>query len=130
MIIDHPQHRIEILGGMWGFYNLRDRNLSNFIFSLFANPKIAETYNKNYTNPKGFDQYFLKDKVYKLIKFKSIIHDSYHCNKSGFLGTPFPTRRIGDYFVGSKYDNYNSNRTFFECPVNCRPENNKNWTTC
>ena len=114
---------------MWGFYNSRDRNLSNYIFSLFTDPYETEKYNNNKKNLWGFDQMFLKDKVYQLIKNKSIIHDSYNCYRTGFLGTPFPTRRLGNYYVGKKWITVYNN-TFYTCPENCRPKNNQNWTTC
>ena len=112
---------------MWGFYNSRDRNLANKIFDLIKNPKIANVYNKNLTSPKGRDQHFLKDYVYPLVKNKSIVHDSFLCVRFG--GDPFPTKRVGDCFLGSARV-CNPNSTFHQCPIKCRPKDHQEWTSC
>jgi hypothetical protein len=38
-------------------------------------------------------------KVYPLVKSNAIVHDSYLCKSFG--GGAFPTRRLGDCFIGS-----------------------------
>ena len=54
---DHPQHATLILGGMWGFYNSRNRKLANQIYNKIINKSIAFHYNQQ--NKKGMDQFFL-----------------------------------------------------------------------
>ena len=65
--------------------------------------------------------------MYSLFKKKALIHDSYTCQKFG--GTPFPTQRIGDCYVGRVGD-CNSTGHFMSCPVECRPEQHLDWKTC
>ena len=125
MILDHPKHVDRILAGMWGFYNSRDRNLANKIFDLIKNPEISKTYLKS---SKVGDQKFLKEYVYDLVKEKSIAHDSYACFLYG--SDPFPTKRVGNCFVGSPNDGCNPNSTFNECPAKCRPKDHQDWISC
>ena len=66
-----------ILGGMWGFYNERNRSLAKEIFRKMIDTKIAGKYHKK--APIQKDQLFLSDYVSPLIKSQSIIHDSYFC---------------------------------------------------
>ena len=42
---DHPLHGMAIVGGMWGFANVRDRALANYFFKLITNSYIASFYN-------------------------------------------------------------------------------------
>lgn len=79
-------------------------------------------------NHKWSDQFFLRDYVYSLVKNDSLIHVSYLC---AFYkdSIPFPTRRVGDCFVG-QVGNCNKNSTFIECPVECRPKGHKDWIYC
>lgn len=73
------------------------------------------------------DQIFLSRYVYSLAKLNSIAHDSYSCAKFG--GTPFPTKRKGNCFVGDRKI-CNSNRSFTICPMVCRPKNHTDWNYC
>jgi hypothetical protein len=129
---------VVILGGMWGFYNTRSLSLASQIYSLITNRKIASRYNK-IVNKKGQDQVFLGEQVYPLIQTKSVVHDSYMCKKFG--GEPFPTRRIGLCHIGQYIFEKNecANSTdidcyFFKksplCPIECRPQDHKDWTNC
>jgi hypothetical protein len=125
---DHPAHGTSILGGMWGFFNQRNRKLAKKIFQLIVNKDISSTYNKNFESSKGADQNFLNDYVYKHLKSNSIIHDSYLCKSYG--GSAFPTKRIGDCFVGNPYSCNVSADSFYECPLECRPADHKDWINC
>ncbi len=114
---------------MWGFYNQRDRNLSKQIFNDIIDQNIAKQYNSRPINSKGQDQFFLSSYVYQKIKKNSVIHDSYLClmyNDS----EPFPTKRVGNCFVGGENALSCINETFKDCPVQCRPQNHQDWNTC
>jgi hypothetical protein len=124
---DHPQHGTSILGGMWGFYNERNRTLANRILNLILDKNISVRYNSNDKSPKGADQHFLTSHVYGLIKVDSVIHDSYLCQNYG--GQPFPTKRKGNCFIGNPFD-CNITASFFKCPPQCRPKAHLDWESC
>lgn len=114
---------------MWGFYNSRNRRMADDIFAKLKNHQIMNKYKKK--DAKGHDQFFLTDEVYPMIKAHSIIHDSFCC-KIYKDSKPFPNQRIGDCFiamiVGINHDC--RNRTFHKCPLECRPSDHQDWTTC
>ena len=113
LLLDNPHHGTAILGGMWGFYNAKNRELSNKIFNLILNQQIALNYNLE--SRKGLDQYFLADKVYPLIKQEAVIHDSFLCLSYGD-SQPFPTKRIGNCFIGAP-GGCNQTGIFYSCPI-------------
>ena len=84
---------------MWGFYNARNRIIANNIFELIKDNAISKQYNGNFKSPKHADQSFLAKYVYPLVKSSMIVHDSYLCTSFG--GEPFPTKRLGNCFIGS-----------------------------
>ena len=131
MILDHPMHETEILGGMWGFKNSMDRNLAYHLFKFVLSKKISKNYNFHTQNEKGKDQEFLSKYFYPLIKSKSIIHDSFLC-KIFDNSLPWPMKRLSDCFVGSpSYCNESlANKFYEECPFDCRPKNHKDWLYC
>ena len=80
MNLNHVNSDINLLGGMWGFYNERERQLGQEIFRTLMNESIARKHHESGTEMiKGLDQFFLHDHVYPLIKTRSVIHDSYLC---------------------------------------------------
>ena len=88
---------------MWGFYNSRDRLMANSIFEFILDVNLAKKYSPiKYKNKYNGDQIFLKQYVYSKIKRNSTIHDSFTCPFYG--GDAFPTKRIGDCFVGIKFN--------------------------
>jgi hypothetical protein len=128
---DNPEHFTKMLGGMIGFYNQRDRSVANHIFSLIIDRRSSAEYNANGNSPKRNDQEFLAKYVYPLVEGNSIVHDSYLCK--WFPGSrPWPSRRVGNCFVGSPSDcNINeSNSKYLTCPKKCRPKSHPEWTTC
>lgn len=92
---DHPYHRTEILGGMWGCRHGILKNIK----------KLIEDYNKG--DFWQVDQNFLREKIYPLVVNQSIIHDSYL--KYNTESKKFPTERINKEFVGDVFDE-NENR--------------------
>lgn len=83
---DHPAHATEILGGMWGVRGSKLRDLS----------KLITSYQKG--NFWQVDQNFLREKVYPLVRFDSVVHDEF------FEKKPFPTKRLNFEFVGDVFD--------------------------
>jgi hypothetical protein len=125
---DHPWHGTTILGGMWGFHSARNRVLAKQIFDTAIDKKVAAQYNQGRKSPKGSDQFFLTQYVYPHISGNSVTHDSYLC--SGYnRGSPFPTQRIGDCYIGG-VAGCNVSVEFRECPKNCRPAEHQDWTYC
>jgi hypothetical protein len=86
---DHPFHRIEILGGMWG---VRGNILSEMT------PLIGNYIKGNFWQ---VDQNFLKQLIYPIVKDKSFVHDEF------FEMKPFPSDRKGKEFVGEAFDENN-----------------------
>jgi protein O-GlcNAc transferase len=82
---DHPYHRTEMLGGMWGARNGVLQGIQEWM----------EDY------PKGdfwqVDQNFLREIVYPKIKDKAYEHGM-------FGGSPFPTARKPREFVGQAFN--------------------------
>lgn len=87
IIRDHPNHRTEILGGLWG--------AKNNILSGVINKKIHNYVKGNYWQ---IDQNFLRQEIYPIIKDKAMVHDEF------FEKKPFPVKRNGLEFVGEVYD--------------------------
>ena len=106
---------------MWGLKVSFDKKLSNEIFNRIIN---SHAYDSN--SKKGNDQFFLRDKVYYMLKNISIIHDSYTCERYP-PSEPFPTKRDGFSFVGFT-DVYRTVNEY--CPIECRPINHSDWMYC
>ena len=113
---------------MWGFKNSKSPELATEIYNEIIDKTIGAKYKPNGYSKKGFDQYFLSDFVYKRIKDKSTIHDSYLCRRYQD-SKPFPSRRVGDCFVG-RVGWCNETVVMKECPKECRPLDHQDWETC
>jgi protein O-GlcNAc transferase len=83
---DHPYHATEILAGMWGCRNGILEGIEDLI----------DGYQKE--NFWQVDQNFLKEKIYPLIRDRSLVHDEF------FEKKPFPTKRENREFVGEAYN--------------------------
>lgn len=87
---------------------------------------LTSYYNQNEESPKGSDQVFLTDYVYPFVVNRATIHDSYYC---GFYpnSNPFPSKRVGFSYVANilAHETYTK-----ECPIECRPNDHKDWTYC
>lgn len=83
---DHPYHKTEILGGMFGIKKNAIENLHTLL--------------NEYTKGDFWqvDQNFLREKIYPLIYKNSTVHDPFFEKKS------FPSSRVNSEFVGEVYD--------------------------
>jgi len=89
---DHPYHKTEILGGMWGTRNGLLKGITN---------AICEYDKGEFDDKYQVDQNFLREIVYPKIKDKAMVHDEF------FEKKPFPMNappRTSMYFVGQVYD--------------------------
>lgn len=86
---DHPAHTVPIMAGMWGVRNglLKDMDV------------LISKYNKS--DFWQVDQNFLKEIIFPLVVKTSTIHDEF------YQKTSFPTKRVGNEFVGDVYDENN-----------------------
>tara|TARA_R110001592_G_scaffold215613_2_gene469000 strand:+ start:5219 stop:5863 length:645 start_codon:yes stop_codon:yes gene_type:complete len=87
---DHPQHRTEILGGMWGVRGDLLINLESMIDDYIKGDFWQ------------VDQNFLREKVYPLIRNNCCIHDEF------FERAPFPTERKKGLFIGQAFDEHDN----------------------
>jgi hypothetical protein len=83
---DHPYHKTEILGGMWGVKKPLLNNMKN----LMGSYKMGNFWQT--------DQNFLREKVYPIVKDQSMVHDEY------FEKMSFPSPRIDGEFVGEAFN--------------------------
>ncbi len=129
--LDHPLHKNHILGGLWGFANVRNRSQASILFSLIKDKEIANRYYNS--SLKGRDQHFLRDYFYKYARLNGTIHDSYHC-KLFKDSSPFPTQRSKVFCYLSCYrcceEKYLKTLWPHKCPNECRPFDHKDWEYC
>ena len=86
---DHPDHGYVILGGMFGTRKIP--HLQSWI-------EVMNTFNQD--GDRMYDQNFLKDYIYPVIRDNSIIHTSFHIY-SNENTRRFPTEYCSEYkFVG------------------------------
>lgn len=82
---DHPYHKTEILGGMWGV----KKPLLSEMKEMIGKYRIGNFWQ--------VDQNFLREKVYPMVKDHAMVHDEFFSNK------PFPYTRDDKHFVGQAY---------------------------
>jgi hypothetical protein len=117
---------------MWGYAVEKNRKLANEILSIFVNKKISKLYNYNGESPKGLDQDFLAEYIWRVARRNATVHDSYSCTDFG-NSLPFPTERPKSMCFVACFNCCNitiNDRKNHECPWKCRPENHKNWLYC
>ena len=83
---DHPYHRTEILGGMWGVRSHYLGDMKNLI----------NQYVKG--NFWQVDQNFLKEVIYPIVKNNCMVHDEF------FEKKPFQSKRKKGLFVGQAFN--------------------------
>ncbi|MEQ1830311.1 MAG: hypothetical protein ABL921_30420 [Pirellula sp.] len=88
---DHPQHKVPILGGMWGCRGGRITDMDRQVaaWGLWAK--------------KGQDQDFLRDVIYPRFRYDCMVHSEFY-QYAGESVRPFPISRDGGEFVGCVYD--------------------------
>jgi protein O-GlcNAc transferase len=91
---DHPAHVSEILGGMWGSKRGVISNMKELVddYLKFERTLLSKG------NFWQVDQNFLKEKIFPLVCFNSMVHDEYYQKK------PFPAVRQGKTFVGQAFN--------------------------
>lgn len=87
---DHPYHTVPILGGMWGM----KRGAVRQFYDLMAAWEVEDRWQT--------DQDFLTEKIWPLVQYDHLNHDSFFRHIWG--GWPFPTSRNNDEFVGQVFD--------------------------
>ena len=87
---DHPHHRHQILGGMFG---VKKNNIIKSWKDLIDTKISQNTY-------RDYDSTFLKDIIYPLILKDAFVHSSFYKYKGEYV-KPFPIKYCKDfYFVG------------------------------
>ena len=154
---DNPVHNVPILGGLWGYANIKNRKLGHKMLNIITNKHISNRYLENGMSKKGWgemlyfekrinflflfyffiDQDFLHDFIYKYAKKNATIHDSYTC-KEFEDSEPFPTQRHKSFCYVSCHHccdsiytkDVNKNVAMQEFPLECRPKLNLDWKFC
>ncbi|KAK7083274.1 hypothetical protein SK128_007041 [Halocaridina rubra] len=106
---DHPQHNINVLGGMWGarWDNLVYRDNKRIIRLPPPSPQqVREIRNKMLQaaynlSDKGMDQTILGKLLWPKMKRSLVAHDSFHCKAYPTGWRPWPTQRQNGTFVGN-----------------------------
>ena len=94
---DHPYHKTEILGGMWGCRN-------GILKGIRA--MISDYDTREFNNKYQVDQNFLREEIYPLVLHKAMVHDEYFNDPTR---KPFPVSRINNKdFVGQVYDEFDN----------------------
>lgn len=137
--LDHPSHKALIPGGLWGFYNERNRRLAHDILEIVSKIFAATKWSRFMSIFTDNSDNLLSTHVWSRLKNHSIIHDSYYCNdeagdvRSGEVTSrtrAFPTRRDSFCYVGSSSCCREGSliRELPICPLECRlkPE----WSYC
>lgn len=124
VVRDHPYHRTEIMGGVWGA-------VGGFIRPAMLSAVIASTNEV----PFNEDQLFLRKYVWPHVRQHALTHDSYHCQIPDYktmAWRPFPTRRLHPSdFIGNKYEDKNDYIGMLiqeDCPMACRKK--PQWNMC
>ena len=120
---DHPQHGIEILGGMWCYRTTKDLIRATQYLELML--KNAGKRSSKSEAKKGDDQFMLQRYLWPNVKNDVIQHDSYLCKS--FPGSiPYPSQRLSvNEVVGGTEGN-----AVPECPKECRPKDHLDWLYC
>ena len=127
---DNPYHNVDILGGMFG---VRQNTPARKEERRGEFNKMIQKHGDNWS--KGMDQLALGNVVAPHAAIDSLVHDSYNCKSNlikGSVSKAWPSQR--PVSENPKVPNFVGNTGDFsiaiECPVECRPEDHKDWTMC
>ncbi|XP_059351264.1 uncharacterized protein LOC130702814 [Daphnia carinata] len=118
---DHHAHCTSILAGMWGAKISQHRSEI-----AAASYKILK---RNHRMEYDYDQLLLSKYMWPIAIKNMMAHDSYCCKRFPHV-KPFPTKRIGVLFIGSR--GLPGEGLKFVCPKKCRPLNatSPEWKFC
>ena len=122
---DHPQHGIEILGGMWCYRTTKNLTRATRYLELIL--ENADKRSSTEEARKGDDQVMLQKYLWPELKNDVIQHDSYLCkNYPGSI--PYPSQRSTiNEIVGVPRATGQKAAT---CPKECRPRDHLDWLYC
>ena len=96
IVRDHPAHRPEIMGGLWGA-------VGGFIKSGMLDEFMSSAAEIQFNE----DQLFMRRFVWPNVRHNALTHDSYFCEEPKYktaVWRPFPTQRLSPRdFPGNKY---------------------------
>jgi len=126
---DNKWHDSKIMGGLWCFRNIKNRELGKGLLKTILKNAQNRIPGKSEAQ-KGNDQNVLNEHVWPIVLHDAMVHDSFHCKwKPG--GRPFPTRRLpSEPFVGCASRPCEYDFELLRCPVECRPNQHKDWEHC
>ena len=134
---DHPYHGQagihHIFAGMFGMKQNtpQQKFATHKEFTSILNDELGSVWQR------GNDQRALTKFLLPRATNDSLIHDSFHCKHKllirGSISMPFPTQRL----VGnnsSEEPNFVGNQGVegirIQCPIECRPDDHKDWIYC
>ena len=95
IIRDHVMHGVPICAGMWGV-------TGSFIRRINYTELIGQFIKPHDTRFGGYDQYFLGDQIYPLVKNTVCIHDDWDRFREG--SRKIPHIRNGNEFIGKSFE--------------------------
>ena len=127
---DHPSHKIEIPGGLWG---VKMTDVDRAMIASVMNMASRNFWFWENRFKYSADQTILKEYFWPWIQSNMVCHDSFYCQK--YKNTqPFPTQRpegfanyAGTYNFMRKHQKNSVER---ECPIKCRPKDHQDWELC
>ena len=131
---DHPNHKIEIPGGLWG---VRMTDVDRAMIASVMNMAARNFWFWGDRGKYSADQTILKQYFWPWIQSNMLCHDSFHCAKFK-NAQPFPTQRAkGTANFAGTFNFFNPNHTdecanaiCINCPAKCRPEDHPDWLKC
>ncbi|XP_064088228.1 uncharacterized protein LOC135202672 isoform X1 [Macrobrachium nipponense] len=118
---DHPFHGIPMLAGMWGGCNTWKPDQ---IFNVTARILRESSWSRA-------DQPVMGRRLWPIASMNITPHDAYSCRSFG-KNKPFPSKRVNFTYIGEKsyMKAFKRPKTFWECPVYCRPKDHQDWKYC
>ena len=100
VVRDHPGHKTEIMGGVWGA-------VGGFIKPAMLDEVMSSKAEIHFNE----DQLYMRRFVWPHVRHHALAHDSFFCGEANLRTAawrPFPTRRLSPHdFIGNKYEQAN-----------------------